>query len=99
MEQRYVMTAFAKDRPGIIAAVSRLIYETGCNLEDTTMTRLLDEFAMVILFSGKGGKPGGPAQPGMPPPGAGGPGFRPFSGAVTTSPDDGRHRGCGAGVH
>ena len=52
MKQRFIMTAFGKDRPGIVADVTELIYESGCNLEDSHMTRLSDEFAMILLFSG-----------------------------------------------
>lgn len=52
MEKRYIMTAFGKDRVGIVADLTGLLYESGCNLEDSTMTRLSDEFAVVLLFSG-----------------------------------------------
>jgi glycine cleavage system transcriptional repressor len=48
------MTAFGKDRPGVVADVTRIVYENGCNLEDSTMTLLMDEFAMILLFTGKG---------------------------------------------
>ncbi|MDH3961719.1 MAG: amino acid-binding protein, partial [Desulfuromonadales bacterium] len=34
------MTAFGKDRPGIVADVTSVLYETGCNLEDSTMSML-----------------------------------------------------------
>jgi glycine cleavage system transcriptional repressor len=51
MDLRYVLTAFGKDRPGVVADVSRIIYEIGGNLEDSTMTRLIDEFAIILLFS------------------------------------------------
>lgn len=51
MEQRFIMTAFGKDRPGIVADVTEVIFETGCNLEDTTMTRLADEFTLILLFT------------------------------------------------
>jgi len=54
MKRYYIMTAFGKDRTGIVADVAHLIYEAGCNLEDSTMARLLDEFAMILLFSGTG---------------------------------------------
>jgi len=37
MERRYILTAFGKDRPGVVADVSRLIFECGLNLEDLTM--------------------------------------------------------------
>ena len=50
MENRYVMlTAFGQDRPGIVAALAEGLYQLGCNIEDTCMTRLRDEFAMMLL--------------------------------------------------
>lgn len=54
MEKKFIMTAFGTDRPGIVADVTQLIYEHDCNLEDSTMTRLSDEFTMMFLFSGQG---------------------------------------------
>lgn len=57
MKKRFIMTAFGKDRPGILADVSQLIYENGCNLEDSTMTILSNEFAMILLL--EGGEEGG----------------------------------------
>ena len=54
MEKKFILTAFSKDRPGIVADISEVIYENGCNLEDSTMTSMLDEFAIILLFAGKG---------------------------------------------
>lgn len=54
MEKSFIMTAFGKDRPGIVADVTGVLFETGCNLEDTTMTRLADEFTLILLFTGEG---------------------------------------------
>jgi len=54
MDQSFIMTAFGKDRPGIVADVTEVIYETGCNLEDTSMSRLADEFTLSLLFTGQG---------------------------------------------
>ncbi len=51
MTQRYIMTAFGKDRTGIVADVTRLLYDNDCNLEDTTMSMLADEFTLSLLFS------------------------------------------------
>ena len=51
MEQRFIMTAFGRDRVGIVADVTEIMYELGCNLEDATMTRLSDEFAIIFLFT------------------------------------------------
>jgi glycine cleavage system transcriptional repressor len=53
-EQKFIMTAFGKDLPGVVADVTEMIYEYGCNLEDSTMTRLEDEFTMIFLCAGQG---------------------------------------------
>lgn len=53
MDKKFIMTAFGKDRPGIVADVSQIIYENGCNLEDSTMTLLEDEFTIMLLFAGR----------------------------------------------
>lgn len=53
MDHRFIMTAFGKDRPGITADVTKLLFENGCNLEETTMTLLADEFTVILLFSSK----------------------------------------------
>jgi glycine cleavage system transcriptional repressor len=53
MEKQFIMTAFGKDRPGFVADISQVIYENGCNLEDSTMTGVSDEFALILLFSGR----------------------------------------------
>jgi glycine cleavage system transcriptional repressor len=54
MEKKFIMTAFSKDRPGIVADITEALYENKCNLEDSTMTNILDEFAIILLFTGKG---------------------------------------------
>jgi glycine cleavage system transcriptional repressor len=51
MQSRYIMTAFGKDRPGIVADVTEVLYENDCNLEDTSMSMLSDEFTINLLFS------------------------------------------------
>ena len=53
MLNRFMMTAFGKDRVGIVADVTRLLYDYDCNLEDTTMNMLSDEFTLNLLFSSK----------------------------------------------
>ena len=53
MDKKYIMTAFSKDRPGIVADLTEVIYENGGNLEDSTMTSMLDEFVIILLFAGK----------------------------------------------
>lgn len=53
MSNYFIMTAFGKDRVGIVADVTRLLYENDCNLEDTTMNLLADQFTLNLLFSCK----------------------------------------------
>jgi glycine cleavage system transcriptional repressor len=43
------VTAVGRDRPGIVAGFSGALARLGCNLEDATMTRLRQEFAMLLL--------------------------------------------------
>ena len=54
MKRYYALSAIGKDRPGIVADVAGLIYECGGNLEDSRMTLLGDQFALLILLSGDG---------------------------------------------
>lgn len=51
MQSRYILTAFGKDRPGIVADVTEVLFENGCNLEDSSMSMLTDEFTINLLFS------------------------------------------------
>ncbi|MBI4343289.1 MAG: ACT domain-containing protein [Candidatus Omnitrophica bacterium] len=51
MARRWIVTALGKDRPGIVAGVTGLLYKLGCNLEDSAMTRLEGEFAIMLIFS------------------------------------------------
>lgn len=54
MKKYFALSAIGKDRPGIVAEVTGLIYECGGNLEDSSMTLLGDQFALLILLSGSG---------------------------------------------
>jgi glycine cleavage system transcriptional repressor len=53
MAKRFIMTAFAQDRIGVVADITKIIFDSGCNLEDTEMTQLENEFAMILLFHGE----------------------------------------------
>ncbi|HEX8552053.1 MAG TPA: ACT domain-containing protein [Abditibacteriaceae bacterium] len=46
-----IITAVGADRPGMAHAVAALLSHSGCNIEDTTMTRLSGEFAMILIVS------------------------------------------------
>src|SRR5437588_5922105 len=48
----YAVTAIGADRPGIVAAVTGVLMEHGCNLEDTSMTILRGHFAMMLVVAG-----------------------------------------------
>ena len=52
MENKFILTAFGKNRPGIVAGISQVIFENRCNLEDSNMGRLADEFTLILLLSG-----------------------------------------------
>lgn len=45
----FLINAFGKDKPGIVAAVSKVLYENGFNLEDSTMSRLSGEFTIMLV--------------------------------------------------
>jgi len=47
---RFAVTAVGTDRPGIVAAVTRVFVEHGCNLEDSSMTILRGQFAMMLVI-------------------------------------------------
>ena len=51
MSTRWIVTALGKDRPGIVAGITKILYQLGCNLEDSAMTRLGGEFAVMLAFS------------------------------------------------
>src|SRR5687768_11844209 len=43
------------DRPGIVAAVTGVLVEQGCNLEDTSMSILRGHFAMMLVVAAPAG--------------------------------------------
>jgi len=43
------VTAIGADRPGIVAAVTGVLVDHRCNLEDTSMTILRGQFAMMLV--------------------------------------------------
>jgi glycine cleavage system transcriptional repressor len=54
MRRWFALSAIGRDRPGIVADLAELIYECDCNLEDSSMTILGSEFAVLLLLSGEG---------------------------------------------
>jgi len=59
MKRWFALSAIGRDRPGIVADLAELIYECDCNLEDSSMTILGSEFAVLLLLTGEGHPPDG----------------------------------------
>jgi glycine cleavage system transcriptional repressor len=45
------VSAIGSDRPGIVAAVTGVLWDQGCNLEDTSMSILRGHFAMMLVVA------------------------------------------------
>src|SRR5688572_20647959 len=52
MINEFAVWALGADRPGIVAAVTGVLLEEGCNLKDCSMTVLSKHFAMMMLVEG-----------------------------------------------
>ncbi|MDH5181573.1 MAG: glycine cleavage system protein R [Gammaproteobacteria bacterium] len=52
MSHSLVVTALGRDRPGLIADISKTITDNNCNIEDSRMSVLSGEFALLMLVSG-----------------------------------------------
>ena len=51
MKRMIAVTAVGLDRPGIVAGFTQTLFNNGCNLEESSMTLLHRDFAMIILIS------------------------------------------------
>lgn len=51
----FAVTAVGADRPGIVAAVTRAFVDQGCNIEDSSMTILRGQFAMMLVVDAPAG--------------------------------------------
>ena len=47
----FILSAIGRDRPGLVADLAKLIYDCDANLEDSRMTILGTEFAVILLCS------------------------------------------------
>jgi glycine cleavage system transcriptional repressor len=45
------VSVIGRDRPGIVASVSRVLYQNHCNLEDLSQTAIRGQFAMILIAS------------------------------------------------
>jgi glycine cleavage system transcriptional repressor len=51
VKRQVALSAIGQDRPGIVARLTRALFEQGCNLEESSMTRLKGEFAILLLVT------------------------------------------------
>ena len=51
MRRYFVLSAIGRDRPGLVAELAELVLECDANLEDSRMTILGSEFAVLLLCS------------------------------------------------
>ena len=49
MSSPVAVTVIGNDRPGIVAGVTKVLFELGCNLEDVSSTILRGHFSMVLV--------------------------------------------------
>lgn len=52
MSKKLVISALGTDRPGIVDELSKIIYQHALHIEDSRMTVLGGEFAILLLISG-----------------------------------------------
>lgn len=46
-----ILSILGRDRPGIVAAVSKVLYEQNCNIENVSQSTLQSEFAGIFIVS------------------------------------------------
>ncbi len=47
----FAVTIISKDRPGIVADTTEVLFRLGCNIEDSSCTMLGGDFAMILIVS------------------------------------------------
>jgi len=45
------VSVIGRDRPGIVASVSKVLYQNRCNIEDLSQTAIRGQFAMILIAS------------------------------------------------
>ena len=50
MKKMLSLSAIGIDRTGIVSSISKILFELGCNIEDSTMTLLSGQFAVILLL-------------------------------------------------
>ena len=47
----FAVTIISKDRPGIVADTTEVLFRLGCNIEDSSCTMLGGDFAMILIVT------------------------------------------------
>ncbi len=50
MNQHALLTVTGRDRPGIVARTTQVLFEMGCNIADSSMTRLGGAFTVMLIL-------------------------------------------------
>ena len=50
MKKMLSLSVIGKDRTGIVSSISEILFKLGCNIEDSTMTLLSGQFAVILLL-------------------------------------------------
>ena len=48
---RLIIAAFGKDRPGVVAAISKVLGDAGCTIEDISQTLMQEFFSMIMIVN------------------------------------------------
>ncbi|MEE2664633.1 MAG: ACT domain-containing protein [Myxococcota bacterium] len=56
MSHWFLLSAIGRDKPGLVAELAQLIYDADANLEDSRMTILGSDFAVILLCSSARGE-------------------------------------------
>lgn len=51
MQRWFILSAIGRDRPGLVAELARLVLDSDANVEDSRMTILGTDFAVILLCS------------------------------------------------
>ena len=51
----YMLTVVGKDKPGIVASISEVLFDAGCNFGEASMSRLGGNFTIMLMVQYEGG--------------------------------------------
>jgi glycine cleavage system transcriptional repressor len=51
MSEWILVSVIGRDRPGIVAGISKILFQNRCNIEDLSQTAIRGQFAMILIAS------------------------------------------------